>query len=270
VRRALAAAAVGVACALAASGFALARGSNGSEGVRATVTTQRAEGKYRRVRLRIVREGRVALDAFLPGLESEGMRVTRVFVRDLDWDGEPEVVLDVYTGGAHCCIEVLVYRYLPARRAYVGSMHRLGNAGYRLVDLDRDGRPELRSADDRLAYVFTAYAASVFPVRVLRFQRGRIVDVTRRFSHLVSQDAARLWGAYLRLRRQRQADVRGLLAAWMAEMVLLGRDGEGWEALESAYRSGDLGPRPDLAGWPQGRAYLRALRTFLRQAGYAR
>ncbi len=269
MRQALAVAAVGVVWALAASSLAL--GSvPGSVRVQATFTSRGEEGSYVYARLRIVRAGRVVLDSRLRGLERSGVRVMRVLVRDLDGDREPEVILDVFTGGAHCCLEAVVYRYLPERGMYARSVHRFGNVGYRVVDLDRDGRPELRSSDDRLAYVFTSYAASVFPVRVLRFYRGRMVDVTRRFPELVRREASWWWQEYLRLRRRRGSDVRGLLAAWMVDMTLLGRSEEGWRALEVAYRRGDLGPRPDLAGWPQGRAYLRALDAFLHRAGYTR
>src|SRR5712691_5346949 len=57
-----------------------------------------------------------------------------------------------------------------------------GNAGYRLVDLDHDGRPEFRSGDDRFAYAFTAFAASAWPVRIWHFDHGRMRDVTRAFA----------------------------------------------------------------------------------------
>lgn len=238
--------------------------------VRAAFTYRGAEGAYVRARLRILRNGRELLDTRLSGLERPGVRVRRLVVRDLDADREPEVALEVYTGGAHCCTEALVYRYLPGRRAYAPSRHGFGNAGFRLVDLDRDGRPELESGDDRFAHRFTAYAASVFPLRIVRFDHGRMLDVTRRFPAPVRREADRLWQGYLRGRRDPAGDVRGLLAAWLADMHLLGRGEEGWRRLEEAYRRGDLGPRPALAGWPQGRSYLRALRSFLRRTGYAR
>lgn len=238
--------------------------------VRATFTYRGAEGAYRQTRLLIVRNGRRVVDARLASLERPGVRVLRLAVRDLDADREPEVLVEVYTGGAHCCTEALVYRYLPGRRAYARSRHGFGNAGFRLIDPDRDGRPEIETVDDRLAYRFTAYAASVLPLRILHFDHGHLADATGRFPGLVRQEAERLWRGYLRLRQDREADVRGLLAAWLADMYRLGRGREGWRRLEEAYRRGDLGPRPALAGWPQGRAYLRELRSFLRRAGYAR
>jgi subtilisin-like proprotein convertase family protein len=227
---------------------------------------------YREPRLRILRRGRVALDRPLqrigcgagacPGWRPVGPPV----VRDLDADGEPEVIVDEYTGGAHCCTYSLLFRRTGAR--YSSSLHRWGNAGYRLVDLDRDGRPELRSSDDRFAYAFTAYAASLEPVQIWHFERGRLVDVTRSFQAVVAADARSAWRLYLRERKARPREVRGVLAAWLADELLLGRGGDGWRALEEAYRRGDLGRGPTLYGYPAGRRYLAALRSFLRRTGY--
>ncbi len=260
------------ALALAAVAAAPVRGGEQGDGVRvrAALTYRTSEGTYVRARLRIVRNGRTLVDRRLSELERPGVRVVRVTVRDLDADREPEVLLEVYTGGAHCCTDAVVYRYLPRRRAYAGSRHPFGNAGFRLADLDRDGRPELEGGDDRFAYLFTSYAASAFPLRIVHFDHGRTVDVTRRFPALVRAQAHRLWRAYLESRNRPSGDPRGVLAAWLADMHLLGREEEGWRRLEQAYRRGDLGPRPALAGWPQGRAYLRALRSFLVRTGYAR
>jgi len=256
-----------VVVAASAAAAAAASGTAGVVRVRAAFTYQGEEGAYLRTRLRIVRNARVVLDTRLRRLEQPGVRVMRVVVRDLDADREPEVVLDVYTGGAHCCTESLIYRYVPATRSYRRSVHGWGNAGYRIVDLDRDGRPELQTADDRFAYAFTSFAGSVFPLQIRRFQHGRMLDVTRRFPGPVARDADGLWRAYLRARRDRANDLRGLLAAWLADMYLLGRGEEGWRALELAYRRGELSRAED--GWPRGRAYLRALRAFLRRTGYA-
>jgi subtilisin-like proprotein convertase family protein len=221
---------------------------------------------YRDARLRITRGAATRLD--IPVRRLTGARLVRLFVRDLDADGEPEVILDLNTVGAHCCSLSLVYRYDPRTRRYAGAFRDWGNPGYRLADLDRDGRPELISADDRFAYRFTSFAGSAEPTQIWQFDHGRFLDVTHDFPHLTEREAASLWRGYLAVRKE-HGDVRGALAAWQADMDLLGREDEGWARLAAAYRAGDLGPRADLGGWPQGQAYLRALRAFLHNAGYA-
>jgi hypothetical protein len=72
---------------------------------------------------------------------------------------------------------------------------------------------------------FTAYAASAFPPMVLQVEHGATVDVTRRFPALIRADAkARL--RYLRKARNGD-DVRGILAAYVADQYLLGRGATG-------------------------------------------
>jgi len=256
--------------AVTASTAAASRAPAGSTiQVHATISYSKRDGEYRRASLRITRGGVLLLSVRVQRLTAGHARLVRLLVRDLDRDGEPEIVLDLYTNGAHCCTQSLVYRYVPEENRYRHAFHDWGNASYRIVDLDHDGRPELRSADDRLAYVFTAYAASFFPVRIWHFAAGRFLDVTRRYPSVVAADAATLWNEYLRLRRDR-ADVRGVLAAWLADQYLIGREEDGWRRLRAAYRRGELGPTGELAGWPQGQGYLRALKAHLRRLGYAR
>lgn len=234
--------------------------------VRAHVSYVKSGDVYRSLRLRITRKGRTWRSGVLGTTYLNRPSLT---VRDLDADGEPEVVLDTYSGGAHCCLDSRIFRHLPGQGAYAQTRHRWGNVGYRPRNLDgRDG-VELVTADDRFAYEFTAFAASFFPLRIWRFDGGRLVDVTRLFPGQIEHDAAGLWRAYRGLRPPAE-DVRGVLAAWIADQCLLGRERQGWAVLEAAYRRGELGPAPELAGWAQGRSYLRALRTYLRTLGYAR
>jgi subtilisin-like proprotein convertase family protein len=250
------------------------RGASGR--VRAELSYRERNFSYRDVRLRIVRRGRSVYSRPLPRVGGGGPYWRPIVegrqplvVRDLDADGEPEVVVDVFTGGAHCCTYSLAFRYSPARRSYRHQAVFWGNVGYRIVDHDRNGRPELSSFDDRFNYAFAAYAASVPPVRIWRYDRGRLLDVTRRFPGVVRADAARLWGLYLRTRRSSYREVRGILAAYLADAYVLGEQVEGWRRLELAYRRGDLGHGPTKEGYPAGRAYLTKLRAFLRETGYA-
>jgi hypothetical protein len=92
-----------------------------------------------------------------------------------------------------------------------------------------------------------------------------MTDVTRTFPALVRTDAATLWKGYERERTREDADVRGVLAAWMADQYLLDRQDAGWATLQ------ELNARGELDGdtiWPIGDAYLSKLRKFLLGHGY--
>lgn len=233
--------------------------------VRATVAYRQPNSfSARDVRLTIESGGAAVYDRAVSGTDlPTGLRI-----RDLDGDGMPEVLLDLYSGGAHCCASTLFVGYDTVARTYRARRHVWGNAGYSVKDLDRDGRPELSSADDRFAYRFTAYVASFLPVRIWRYDAGRLTDVTRRHRAAVARDAASLWREYLRVRRQRDVDLRGVLAAYLADKYLLGQSRDGWRRLDVALRRGEL--RGFGGPWPAGRRYLGALRRFLVQAGFAR
>jgi hypothetical protein len=188
-------------------------------------------------------------------------------IRDLDLDGEPEVWVDIYSGGAHCCLDSRFFRWQPSRAAYASTKHAWRDIGYERKRLDGDARPELVSADARFGYMFTAFAGSAFPIQIWHFDHGQVVDVTRNFPSQIERDADQLWRSYLRFRRGPD-DPRGVLAAWVADQYLLGRGDEGWATILRIAKRGELGPRADLAGWPQGGAYLKALRSFLKKTGY--
>jgi hypothetical protein len=223
------------------------------------------------LRIRIRRAGQTLLDRPVPVASRSDVLLLGhgvLHARDLDGNGEPEVLLDLYTGGAHCCTYSLVWRYRPSQNAYVRTAHSWGDVGFRLVDLDHDRRLEFRSADDRFAYAFAAYAASFFPVRIWAYSSGAFSDITRRYPDAVSADRRTLLREYRRLRTQRGVDLRGLWAAYTADSYLLGRGSAGWRAVHAALRRGELrGSAGD--GWPSGPLYVTALRRFLVRLGYA-
>jgi hypothetical protein len=228
-------------------------------GVSARLTIRRADGRRFTYRLTPIEPG---ADVAPP--LSSGSR-TAVRIRRVEAP-EPDVLVDLYTGGAHCCYYTTVFRYSSFRGRYVRTTHDWGDPGYWLEDLDGDGLPEFMSADDRFAYAFTSYASSVFPIQIWTLRRGRFLDVTRRFPAAVRRNAKQLWHEYLR-DRGTFASLHGLFAAFMADECLLGLQRSGWAALRHAAARGDLNHRFDS---DSAAVYLAHLRSFLRRSGYLR
>jgi hypothetical protein len=248
-----------------------------SEGtVRATLSWQRAELGVRNPRLEIERRGVVALAGtpFPQGMSAcaeggcsllpSGRREQPLQVRDLDADGEPDVLVDAFTGGAHCCAHTIVWYGSPQGHFFAHVLD-WGNGGYEVRRLDAEPRPELVTQDDRFAARFTAYAASYRPVRVLRFEPARragVVSVTRRFPALVRRDLREIRRTIRAQRRRSDAELRGLIAAQVADLYLLGRPHTAVRTLDAHLRRGDAGsPR-------RARAFRRELLRFLRRTGY--
>jgi len=187
-------------------------------------------------------------------------------IRDLDEDGEPEVILRLYSGGAHCCFYDRVFQYQTLTNSYASATKSWGDAGARMRDLQKDGLVEFVSADKRFFYRFTAFAFSRAPIQIWRLEAGGFRDVTREgFKPLIRADKGQLWRAYLRHRSGQFSDVRGILAAWQADKYLLHRGAPGWRVLRRIEARGEL--TGDFG--PTGHRYLEKLRHFLVRTGYA-
>jgi hypothetical protein len=239
--------------------------------VSATLTYHVAKDVYSQVRLRIARSGAVVADQRLREVGcgkgcaawASGLFAVPgpVQVRDLDGDGEPEVIVDFYTGGAHCCVVTAFYRWDGG--AYRRSTGYFGNYGYKIVDLDHDGTTELSAYDERFAYAFGSYADSLSPPVVWHWQAGKLVDVTKSFPALAQANAKLAFKLFTRSKR-RHDDIaaRAVLAAWTADQCLLGRSTQAFARLEAARKAGDLGTAT------AGARYITQLRAFLKRGGY--
>jgi hypothetical protein len=165
----------------------------------------------------ICREGCVLVPDAQPG--DSVLHPSAVKVLDLDGDGEPEVLVDVFSGGAHCCLTLRVLRWDGS--GYGSSDLDWGDVDYTVQDLDGNGTQDVVGADPRFAYAFSSYADSGFPVLTYNMVGGRPVDTTKKYPRLIAHDAAH-WLAAIH-HAKRGADVRGLLAAYAADQYLLGR-----------------------------------------------
>ena len=186
-----------------------------------------------------------------------------VAVRDLDADGELEVVVETFTGGAHCCLVLTAFGWNGS--TYAPRQLDGGSSGYRWADLDGDRRVVWVTADARFEALFTAYANSYEPIRIVTYTSGAFADVTRDYPARIRKDERETRRLYLRYRGTR--DVRGVLAAWAADKALLGEGAEVWPELARARARGDL--RGD-GFTPGGAAYVRTLRARLARFGYTK
>ena len=240
-------------------------------GVKATITYTERDFLYEKLRLAVVRSGRTALNVPIERIgcpDCARSRPVDVAVRDLD-GGEPEVLFDLYTGGAHCCSVSLILRWDPGAHRYRSTFAYWGNYGRRLVDLDHDGLPEFSAFDERFVYEYSAYVFSSAPIRIVQYRQGALVDVTRRFPAEIRKDAARNLAYYRKGRGDlRNTDVRSFVAAYVADEYLLGDAVEAKRVLDLALKRGDLGRGRTLLGLPAGRAFVAQLMRDLKKWGY--
>lgn len=249
--------------------------------IRVLLSYRRAGLEKLQARLQIFRFGRRLVDDRLLPLCSHCAVVPgglwgppSLAIRDLDGDGDLEVLVELGLGGAHNVPYTYIYSYQhPSWFSSSGTFDRLvhiwGNFGASRQDLDRDGRLEFVSHDPRFFGRFACSACSAGPMQIWRFQREHLLDVTLRFPAAIRRDLA-LYRACLPDRAPRGKDERGCLPAWAGNEALLGRSRVIWPVLEAARKNGNLGGLGDVIVSPRGRAYVAELRSFLRQTGYVR
>jgi hypothetical protein len=239
-----------------------------SGAVSASFTFRGSFPNYSHERLTITRKGIVAYSKPVSSSHCLGgscapgdpeRHASSVHVLDLESNGEPDVVLNLFTGGAHCCTLEQIFRFDAAHGAYVKTEHDFGDPGDNIRDLDHNGRLEFVTADDDFAFAFTSFAASGLPLQILTFRTGHFTNVTRHYPKLLTADAAQ----WLRLFKHHLSDGVGLIAAWAADEDLLGHFALVQNTLASELRKGDL--RSPSGG---GRKFVSALNRFLRRHGY--
>lgn len=265
VRRALVITVVAVA-GLAGAAPALATTQSAQSGnVKATFTFHGTAPNYSRQRLRIERAGKVVYDKPVvarrcghlcgPG----GVHSSSVHVLDLEHNARPDVVLDLFSGGAHCCFIEQVFSYAAAANTYRRTERDFGDPGAQIKDLGHDGRFEFLSADDRFANRFTDFADSGLPIQIWAFKSGQLTDVTRRYPALIAKDAS----GWLRAFTTSHANGEGFIGAWAADEDLLGRTSLVKSTLATERQRGHLrGPIES------GATFVADLQTFLRKLGY--
>lgn len=79
---------------------------------------------------------------------------------DLNADGYPDVVVETYSGGAHCCFGTQVFSLRPSGAALILQKPE-SNVGGNFEDLNSDGVSEFITYDDSFAYQYCPYAAGV-------------------------------------------------------------------------------------------------------------
>jgi hypothetical protein len=225
--------------------------------------------RFSRQRLTITRDGVTSFSARLRKPPGRGFNAQpagyfshkrSVLVTDVDGDGEPEVVLDLYWGGAHCCWYSQIYRYVPGAGHYTPLVHIWGDFGYVFADLDHTGSQELVTRDDRFSYAFASFADSRWPVQILRYRAGRLTVETPSYPSEIGRDANALWHAAMNPKRK--GSNQGIVAAWAANECMVGHATVAFKTIDRLSRSGKIhGERSRVA-------FERRLRRFLRQTGY--
>jgi hypothetical protein len=157
---------------------------------------------------------------------------------DITGDGTPELIIETYSGGAHCCFSTLVYSL--GERAEKLLETQASNCGGDFRDLDGDGVLEFVTCDDRFAYAYCPFAASPVVTAVLAYQAGQgYLAAGPRFAEIYDEPIA----THTTLAEQAQP---GALGEWdvttkcavlplVLDYLYAGRTERAWSELQRLY-----------------------------------
>jgi hypothetical protein len=230
------------------------------------------QGLKRRFRLKILVDGTSRYDQIVtsracpPGCATIGLGTSDVPLRAiaLQHFGVPDVILGLYTGGAHCCFVDQVYRLDPKTNRFIKIEHDFADSGAQILDLNGDGSYEFLSADARISNGgFTDYADSPAPLQIFSVSNSAFRDITRKYPNRLKVDAAKWLSGFHR----HYGNGRGLIAAWAADEDLLGHPGLVKSELAGALKAGHL-RAPNGLGNQSAATFVTQLQKLLRRLGY--
>lgn len=193
---------------------------------------------WKNIKITIKRNDAVVVDGQLlpePARESV-FAAPKLLAVDLDDDGEAEVIVDVFTAGVDCCRRSAIYHHTGD--TYDADVVDWPDSGYRLDDVIGQSSPEFLATDSRFPRAYDSDARG--PLRVLAFSKGKLRDVSRQAPHQLIRDARIHNRAWRAIRRKKEGDARPVVAAYVADLVRLGKIADAKAALQNASDADEL------------------------------
>lgn len=168
--------------------------------------------------------------------------------------GNKYYLFQLYSGGAHCCTSLLLTEVRDNKFVILDSGF-YGNSGYVVEDMNKDGIKEIISGNDMFAYAFTNYSETRFPLRVEKFENGKLTDITGNFkTDLImevgyfEEDLNEILKTGFECPETDDEDtfntdagsVKTILAAIVADYYSLGQVERGYDLVKKVYKCKDI------------------------------
>jgi hypothetical protein len=243
----------------------------------------RVDGRYQK---KIVEEGLIATVPSVTVFVNENpvivltgqvsnIPVALVQIAEMDSSNNtPEIILQSYSGGAHCCTSVKIATQDRDSNKWkaieVGSFDGAPDTPNSILDIDGDGQYEFVTVDNCFLYTFESYAGSVAPPQIWSLQKTQAVDVTKnsKYQYYLRKDLQELW----KWSEQNSNKGNGFWAGYVAWKALLGEEIDAWELMLKNYDKSQTycsqydRETYDCIGVQEG--FPSALRSFLVETGY--
>lgn len=167
--------------------------------------------------------------------------------------GGKQLVVEQYTGGAHCCTVYRVYELgAELRTLFDGDEYGVEEIGedMKVLDIDGDGRHEFTLNVMAFDYFMTSHAGSVFPVAVFAYDEraGRYVPSNKKFSAYllrgVARDVQKVKALNRRMTKEERASTFhgehfSAVLDVLLKYVYAGEEQKGWAFFDANYLLGD-------------------------------
>ena len=190
----------------------------------------------------------------------------------------PVVMLQSFTGGAHCCNHVQLAGFSRGKLKVVDLGLWDGDEVSSPRDVSGDGLADFVMVDNSFLYAFASYAESFAPPKILNVVAGRVNDVSRNpaFKRLFAQEMVRAGAS---CQPEAEHSPNGACASYVAAAARIGKLDQAWARMLVAYDASSDWDLPtgclvsDEGGCPNGseivyKSYPEALQAFLRRNGY--
>lgn len=183
---------------------------------------------------------------------------------------QPSVLLQSYTGGAHCCWHVIAV--VPAGKKFVkvdfGRWD--GNPLAWPTDLSGDGVADFRFRDQTFLYAFGSYARSWPPLKIMTIRALKPIDISTypAFQPLYAADLPKVRKACI---EENNGPDGGACAGYLATAARLGRFERAWASFlrtDLSKQPGRIEPCKDSRPNACVSSLASDIRTFLRTQRY--
>jgi len=107
-------------------------------------------------------------------------RVESISEASLSSDGKKTILIDVYSGGAHCCNTLYACKIKYDKLVFTDTLY-LADSYFDVEDIDKDGKEEILANDMMFAYAFTNFAETRAPYVVYTIENDKFKNISKKF-----------------------------------------------------------------------------------------
>jgi hypothetical protein len=177
-----------------------------------------------------------------PNVQIEEAKLIDLTGKDITGAGYPDLVIQTYSGGAHCCFSWTVYELGPTLNRVLQSPD--SNCEGELRDLDGDGKLEFITCDDLFAYKYCCFAGSPLVKVIMKYEPGQgYVPASPQFPQAYAEDIVRDRQLAIGAKAQDKCEWDNSTKCSVLPVVLdylySGRQDQAWNELHRLYRFQD-------------------------------